>query len=69
MMITVCEIALSCVAKCPTEPRKFFFGFKIDMVEPFRGSLQFVGILEQERVPISELIRVGSRGEYHTQGG
>ena len=36
--------------------QNFSDGFKIDMVEPFRGSLRFAEILEQERVPISELI-------------
>ena len=49
--------------------QKVSVGFKIDMVELFRGSLRFAEILEQERVPISELIPVGASGEYHTQLG
>ena len=40
--------------------QNFSDGFKIDMVEPFRGSLRFAEILEQERVPISELIPWGN---------
>ena len=56
MMINVWKIALSSFAKWASVPRKFFFGLKIDMVESFRGSLRFGEILEQERVPISELI-------------
>ena len=49
--------------------QKVSVGFNIDMVEPFRSSLRFAEILEQERVPISELIPVGASGEYLTQLG